>query len=562
MAAPFTGTVWTITDAAGNPVPGAKVRTYEAGTLTDKAVYTSASLATPASNPVIADASGRVQFFPGSGLYRYKVFTSDDVELTAYAADNVSAADNITADLAASSGSSLVGYVNSGTGATERTVQDRLRESVSVKDFGAVGDGTADDTAAIAAAWTASKSLIFPAGTYKATSLPNFASNGARVRGIGEVWINFIGTGNAMTLDNGSTPGGKNYNILIENIGINGTATCTHGVYMRGITHSTLRRVRVRNVATAALRAEFLVSNLFDEFTCSGNEGGFTTIPVKGIILEKRGTGEQCSDNTWINPVIEGTSGDGMVLNEAAMNTFVGGTSEGNGFGGGAGAIYIGAASFGNTFIGMDLEVNGASGDATSYHVKDYGLRTKFINPFCDSTLSGLFWVAGGNSCSIDGGAIADLTIDAGVKNFMSVGMAYTGTITDNGTNSRHMQRFSVGGATVDIVDSQMAATAWTPTVSGLTVVGTPTYTGTYQKMGRLVMFTITATSTTTTANPGAATFTLPIAATALGTCAAASNTTGLGLGAGSGSISATLCYPPTWSADASVTISGVYFAA
>ena len=58
----------------------------------------------------------------------------------------------------------------SGTGAVSRTAQDKLREFVSVKDFGAVGNGIADDTAAVQAALNAGASIFFPAGTYKVTS--------------------------------------------------------------------------------------------------------------------------------------------------------------------------------------------------------------------------------------------------------------------------------------------------------------------------------------------------------------------------------------------------------
>jgi len=60
-------------------------------------------------------------------------------------------------------GSEQIGYLPAGTGAVATDVQGKLRESVSVKDFGAVGDGVADDTAAIQAAVNAHLKVYFPA---------------------------------------------------------------------------------------------------------------------------------------------------------------------------------------------------------------------------------------------------------------------------------------------------------------------------------------------------------------------------------------------------------------
>ena len=66
--------------------------------------------------------------------------------------------------------SEQVTFLQTGTGATARTVDDKLKDTVSVKDFGAVGDGTTDDTAAINLAINTNKGIYFPFGTYIVSS--------------------------------------------------------------------------------------------------------------------------------------------------------------------------------------------------------------------------------------------------------------------------------------------------------------------------------------------------------------------------------------------------------
>ena len=64
-----------------------------------------------------------------------------------------------------------VSYVPAGVSAVATTVQTKLRQTVSVKDFGAVGNGVADDTAAIQAALNSgAKKIYAPSGTYKILS--------------------------------------------------------------------------------------------------------------------------------------------------------------------------------------------------------------------------------------------------------------------------------------------------------------------------------------------------------------------------------------------------------
>lgn len=60
--------------------------------------------------------------------------------------------------------STLVNYTQAGVSAVVRTVQDKLRETASVKDFGAVGDGVVNDTAAFTAAQAAHAYVEVPTG--------------------------------------------------------------------------------------------------------------------------------------------------------------------------------------------------------------------------------------------------------------------------------------------------------------------------------------------------------------------------------------------------------------
>lgn len=71
-------------------------------------------------------------------------------------------------------------FTQTGTGAVARTVDSKLKDVVSVKDFGAVGNGVTDDTAAIQAAIdSVTKGIVyFPPGNYKTTASINITKNG------------------------------------------------------------------------------------------------------------------------------------------------------------------------------------------------------------------------------------------------------------------------------------------------------------------------------------------------------------------------------------------------
>ena len=74
-------------------------------------------------------------------------------------------------NLSSATGSEMIGHRSPLSGAVARTLRQVLADqAASVKDFGAVGDGVTDDTAAIQACVNASRIVFFPAGTYLVTS--------------------------------------------------------------------------------------------------------------------------------------------------------------------------------------------------------------------------------------------------------------------------------------------------------------------------------------------------------------------------------------------------------
>jgi len=74
-----------------------------------------------------------------------------------------------------------INFLQSGTGAVARTVDSKLKDTVSVKDFGAVGDGVANDTAAFNSAIATGKKVFIPDGTYSVADIS--VINGIHIEG-------------------------------------------------------------------------------------------------------------------------------------------------------------------------------------------------------------------------------------------------------------------------------------------------------------------------------------------------------------------------------------------
>lgn len=146
--------------ATGLPTT-ATIYFYETGTTNLATIYSDVALTTTATNPVVLAAG---EMFPDIYLdpaeqYRRRIEYGDG---------SIHDVDPLLINRSTS-----LDFQRNATGSVIRTVQDKLEDEVFVEDFGAVGDGSTDDTVAIQAAMDAtSGELNFREGkTYIAEGL-------------------------------------------------------------------------------------------------------------------------------------------------------------------------------------------------------------------------------------------------------------------------------------------------------------------------------------------------------------------------------------------------------
>ena len=152
----------------GAPLAGGLVQVYVAGTTTPTNTWQNEALSSLNTNPIQLDSAGSAVIWTDPTItYKFEVRNSAGSVL--YTVDNIKGAEpsGLRQALAASSGSSMVGFIATGTDPVASTVQEKLREWVSVLDFGADPTGVADSRTAFINAIATGRTVRVPKGTYR-----------------------------------------------------------------------------------------------------------------------------------------------------------------------------------------------------------------------------------------------------------------------------------------------------------------------------------------------------------------------------------------------------------
>jgi hypothetical protein len=223
-------------------------------------VFTLANSYVPGANTLSVFVDG-VNQYNGSA---YSYVETSGTTVTFYSGLHVGALVKFTTVQSLTSGqqtdAALVTYAPAGTGAVATTVQAKLRQYVSVKDFGAVGNGVTDDTTAIQAALNNRGGVYLPPGTYKiTTSLIVYGNTYVFGDGPGASILKWNGTGAVPVIKDSSsvTSSSVNLNIILRDFEINCnnyTSSGNDGISMYRVGNALYDNLYIHNCGGTGLR--------------------------------------------------------------------------------------------------------------------------------------------------------------------------------------------------------------------------------------------------------------------------------------------------------------------
>jgi len=240
-------------DDNGNPLAGGRICTYAAGTSTPLATYTDSTGGTSNGTSVLLGANGEAVNNIWLSPVAYKIVvraSGGDGTCGAGGGTIRKTVDNVydwgqilRADLAnttdVSKGDALVGVKQPFTGSTATTAHEMFSRTINVRDFGALCDGTTDDTVAFQAA-------IDAASTRRATVLVPYSSSSCRISSVnvkpyapiisnGKTLIQKIGTSTDPMFYLAINGGANQHDIVIRGMEIIGNQAVAHDcIFLEG----------------------------------------------------------------------------------------------------------------------------------------------------------------------------------------------------------------------------------------------------------------------------------------------------------------------------------------
>ena len=279
------------------------------------------------------------------------------------------------------------GLVKSTGSTTARSLANRFADVINVRDFGAVGDGVADDTAAIQAANSASTSIFFPYGNYFINN--NITLTSAITMGVGAKLI--VASGKVLTINSPVYAGSRQY--IFQ--GDSGAFVGTFGyvelwVDWFGAIPDASANTGIGTDSGVAINKAILAGN-----SATGaygyikfNSGNYlietpVVVPFLGIVLEGAGkyntilvckttfTGKMVSFN--------GTAGPPNMLRGMGVIAAVGGAFSATGIEANSNGTFISDVWIGGLGVGVKL-------NSTDQFVFDFACEYNLIAIYCTSS--------------------------------------------------------------------------------------------------------------------------------------------------------------------------------
>jgi hypothetical protein len=242
--------------------------------------------------------------------------------------DNIEFVNYLTSNIGATS-ADLVTYTPSGTGAVARSAASKFGEMVSVKDFGAVGDGVANDTTSIAnsIAAAAGKTLMLPPGTYLVDAFDMSTNKPVAVLGPGAtIKARTVTAGALVLIENPHAGTNEAFRFDVKMVDADGKAT--YAVRIRGGQNMLMSFSAKKATSHGVwLDAASGYGIYYSRFSIDSTYNGGA-----GVFMETTDAAYRIANNVFMG-VAQNNLSHGWSMNYA-QNTFVGcGAELNNGFG-------------------------------------------------------------------------------------------------------------------------------------------------------------------------------------------------------------------------------------